>query len=224
MSIYECENDGYKYIFTLIDSFSKFAFVFPSIRRDSFSFSKILEKLFYSEGPWKIFHSDNGKEFVNARVKLILSRFGVEERHGRPYHPQSQGQIERFNKTLKMKIRKSLNSNSRRYIDKIDEIMYQYNTVKRRATNISPFLLYRGYDPLSLKPVDYIFEQRDARLRHINYVEGFKNEYNARTSVQNILPDSRVLIAKIFNPSTIRRGGALENYYLGSCKKYCPIK
>ncbi|KAF7702646.1 KRAB-A domain-containing protein 2 [Cucumispora dikerogammari] len=60
LSEYASENDGIRYVFTFIDSFSKFAFVFTSTNRDSNSVYKILKKLFFSEGPWKIFHTDNG--------------------------------------------------------------------------------------------------------------------------------------------------------------------
>ncbi|KAF7702667.1 hypothetical protein CDIK_0492 [Cucumispora dikerogammari] len=59
LSEYADVNGIFRYIFIFVDSFSKFAFVFPSYRRDSESILEVLKKLFYSEGPWKIFHINN---------------------------------------------------------------------------------------------------------------------------------------------------------------------
>ena len=53
LSIYAQYNDGYRYIFTMVDSFSKFVFVFPSLRKDAESFSKILKPLFFPKAPGK---------------------------------------------------------------------------------------------------------------------------------------------------------------------------
>lgn len=65
--------------------------------------------------------------------------------HGRPRHPQSQGQIERVNQTVKRFIAKKLyGTSSNRWIDVHDEAIYGYNTTVHRATSKSPFLLFHG--------------------------------------------------------------------------------
>ena len=57
-------------------------------------------------GPPKIFHSDNGCKFVNNLIHAIFKRWGgdVTLVNGRPRHSQSQGLIERGNRTVEMKI------------------------------------------------------------------------------------------------------------------------
>ena len=54
-----------------------------------------------NHGTPQYLHSDNGTEFVNRHVKDVCSRFNVVMVHGRPYHPQSQGQVENLNWRVK---------------------------------------------------------------------------------------------------------------------------
>ncbi|KAF7684883.1 Gag-Pol polyprotein, partial [Cucumispora dikerogammari] len=100
----------------MIESFSKFAFCYPVERKTSENFLKAFKHLYYREGGWKIVHSDNGREFVANRVVEFISQIGSEQVQGAPYRPQTQGQIERFNRTLKSKIRRYLGTDNRRYI------------------------------------------------------------------------------------------------------------
>jgi len=56
-------------------------------------------------GPSKIFHSDNGREFVNLLIRAMFDRWGGDVMfiNGRPRHSQSQGLVEHGNRTVKQK-------------------------------------------------------------------------------------------------------------------------
>ncbi|KAG0433205.1 Gag-Pol polyprotein [Dictyocoela muelleri] len=103
----------------MIDSFSKFGWIYKSKRKDPGTFSKILMKHFYREGLWSKFNSDNGVEFVHNQVDNNLEQFNNESINSRPYYPQSQGQIERFNRTIKSRLRKSFQLNEFNWIEKL---------------------------------------------------------------------------------------------------------
>ena len=45
--------------------------------------------------------SDNGGEFISEELKDFLKAEGIEERHGLPYKPTTQGVVERCNQTVK---------------------------------------------------------------------------------------------------------------------------
>ena len=44
--------------------------------------------------------TDNGTEFRNKDVEGYLEAKDIKFIHGRPYHPESQGAVEAFNKTV----------------------------------------------------------------------------------------------------------------------------
>src|SRR5262249_22724402 len=57
--------------------------------------------------------SDNGSAFRSngtwrvSKFDLWLMLLGVDSLHGRPYHPQTQGKVERFHRTLERELRDS---------------------------------------------------------------------------------------------------------------------
>jgi len=75
MSSYSSNNDGCNYLFTIIDVFSKYAFVFPIPTKEAIEVVHILEILFADGIKPKILLSDNGSEFKNAIVKETCQRY-----------------------------------------------------------------------------------------------------------------------------------------------------
>jgi len=49
--------------------------------------------------------SDNGPQFASVLYQGVLQMLGVSTSHATPYHPQTNGQVERFNKTLVPQLR-----------------------------------------------------------------------------------------------------------------------
>jgi transposase InsO family protein len=96
---YADHNHGYKWILTVLDIFSKFAFAYPLLAKDPDYVIDALDDLFNKEGTPGIVQSDNGTEFRASSMTAFLGALKVEVRHGRPRHPQSQGQIERYART-----------------------------------------------------------------------------------------------------------------------------
>lgn len=58
--------------------------------------------------PFKIVQSDNGKEFVAQDVVDTILKYGGTPVNSMPYHPQTNGAVERFNQTIKSLIVKRL--------------------------------------------------------------------------------------------------------------------
>ena len=64
------------------------------------------ERVFAYLGPPRIFHSDNGREFVNQVLSSLVQSWGGETTlvNGRPRHSQSQGLVEVGNKHVERKL------------------------------------------------------------------------------------------------------------------------
>ena len=83
------------------DCFSKFCWLTPLKSKEGTPIANILHKIFHEHGAPIYLHSDNGREFVNQCVRDVCGKFDVKIVHGRPYHSQSQGQVENLNRRVK---------------------------------------------------------------------------------------------------------------------------
>ena len=48
--------------------------------------------------------SDNGPSYVSTELKDWLDERGMDHTRGRPYHPMTQGKIERWHRSLKNQV------------------------------------------------------------------------------------------------------------------------
>ncbi|XP_014613889.1 PREDICTED: uncharacterized protein LOC106792185 [Polistes canadensis] len=104
---FEENEEGYKYILTMVDHRTKWAEVVP-LRYKSMSEVRdgIEKQLIGKHGRPREILSDNGKEFDNREVKEMCKEYDISWKHSSPYNPTTTGLVERFNKTLVGKLRK----------------------------------------------------------------------------------------------------------------------
>jgi hypothetical protein len=67
--MYANDNDGFSYILTIIDVFSKYLWAIPLPNKEAITIQKELVQLFTSFGPPGKLQADNGKEFVSEILK-----------------------------------------------------------------------------------------------------------------------------------------------------------
>ena len=103
---------GNKYIISLTDILSKF--VITKAVRDctTDTAARFLQDVICQYGTPKSLLTDNGTHFTSTMMNQLLQRLGITHIFSTPYHPQTNGQIERFNSTLDAKIA-SLSNQSR---------------------------------------------------------------------------------------------------------------
>ena len=125
-------NKGFRFLFCVIDIFSKHAWVFPLKDKEGVSivvaFQKILDKS--GRKPNKIW-VDKGSEFYNNSFKKWLKDNDIET-----YSIHNEGKLvaaERFIRTLKTKIYKYMTTVSKNvYIDKLDDAVSEYNNTHHK--------------------------------------------------------------------------------------------
>ena len=131
-------NDGYKYLFTVIDVFTKFAWVYPLKSKDCETTKKCFEDILSKCGqqPEKL-QTDRGSEFVCAKFKNFLKSRNIH--HYVSYSDRKCPVIERFNLTIQQILYKILDKNeSFRWIQYLDQAMKIYNSRKHTTIKLSP--------------------------------------------------------------------------------------
>ena len=92
---------GYENILVVTDSFTKYAWAFPTRNQKATTVAKLLwEKVLMNYGFLQRLHSDQGKDFDSRLIKELCKVANIEKTRTTPYHPQGNGQTERFNRTL----------------------------------------------------------------------------------------------------------------------------
>ena len=94
------------YFLLMVDSFSKWPEIIRTSRITSLSTIACLRSVFARFGMPVTLVSDNGTQFVSTEFKEFCKRNGISHRTIAPFHPQSNGQAERFVDSFKRAIKK----------------------------------------------------------------------------------------------------------------------
>ena len=180
-------NGKYKYLFTWIDHFSKFGFWIPLSDIKGPSIRLCISQVFINGEP-EIFQTDNGTEFRNKDVEGYLEAKDIKFIHRRPYHPESQGAVETFNKTVQDYLLDCYEN------DKIDGIEWDlrlklsgflnlYNQKRKHTTtNKIPAEIFRKYDDPTIRK-EVVMAKKQSRKRHLTQIDFEEGEIVLVTSL-----------------------------------------
>ena len=101
---------------------------------------------------------DNGTELVNHLTSALYDAFGVRVLRGTVRHPQSQGAVERFNRTLLTLIRKT-ESQCDDWLSALNMMLFACRNRPQSVMGVSPMEAICGWSPRGLvvdKPRDFL--------------------------------------------------------------------
>ena len=154
---------GNKYIAVAIDYFTKWpeAKAIPNATAKEVSIF-IFEEIICRHGcPQKIL-TDRGSHFNNQLIKELTEKFKIKHGFSTPYHPKTNGLVERFNKTLCEALAK-LSKEQDQWDENIPSTLFAYRTRKQESTKIEPF--YLTYGRKARLPTD-----EDNNIKSINLI------------------------------------------------------
>ena len=91
--------------------------------------------------------SDRGPSFLSKLLLAVCEFMGVKKVNTSAYHPQSDGLVERFNRTLTDMLAKSVSTGTSDWDDKLPYVLFSYRASLQSSTGESPFFLLYGRDP-----------------------------------------------------------------------------
>ena len=97
----------YRYVLSVMDVFSRFIWLRPLQSKNSKAIAAELKSIYMENGSPLVLQSDQGSEFKGA-VKILCHKMHVKMVNSRPYHPQSQGKVERSHRALRSKMENDL--------------------------------------------------------------------------------------------------------------------
>lgn len=184
VSAHAKENEGYKYLLTIIDVLTKYAFVKPLRNKNALTVVKALREVLDSgRGQPKVISSDKGKEFKNTHMTSLLKTRGIEQQFVLTSSPFKASIIEIFNKTLKSRIFRHFThkgSNYRKYIDKLEEIVTAYNNTVHSVTKMKPIDIEPQHIP-------YVYHNTHKRHRR-------RRQAEIKSRIQHLQPGDYVRV------------------------------
>ena len=101
LDLFDPTQDGYRYILVIAEYFSKWTEAFPMKNKCCDTVADLLvDNIILRFGMPLAIHSDQD---VNGLMKLLCTLLGCTKSRMAPYHPESDGMIERSNRTCLIK-------------------------------------------------------------------------------------------------------------------------
>lgn len=137
--------NGNKFILTLQDNLTKYFYAEPIINHEAETVAEIFYTFVMLYGFPKSILTDNGSEFKSNLFKQVNKLFKVRQIFATPYHPQTNGALERSHSTLKDYLKHFINSKQDNWDTYIPSAVFCYNTSIHTSTNFTPYELIFGH-------------------------------------------------------------------------------
>nr|GEW17142.1 reverse transcriptase domain-containing protein [Tanacetum cinerariifolium] len=135
---------GNKYILVAVDYLSKWVKAKALPTNDARVVCKFQNNIFSRFGTPRAIISDRGTHFCNDQFARVMKKFGVTYRLATPYHPQTSGHVEVYNRGLKLILKRAVGENRASWSDKLDDALWAYRAAYKTPIGCTPYKLVYG--------------------------------------------------------------------------------
>lgn len=136
MGPYARKNKGMRYILTMINCFSKYAFAVPLKSKTASDVASALEPIL-KKHKMKHLQTDQGKEFFNNTVNGLMKKYNINLYS--TFSDLKASVIERFNRTLKERMWKVFTERGTyEWVGLLPNLIRQYNSSVHRSVGMRP--------------------------------------------------------------------------------------
>ena len=171
--------DGNTCMMVVTDYYTKYTRVFPLENHQATTCARALVKGWVLHlGVPLMMHSDQGREFESELWQEMCHRLAICKTRTNPYRPQSDGMVERFNRTLIQVLKSLVNDKMDDWDEQCDYVCHAYNSTVHSSTNCSPNLLVFGED--LIMPADLVFGvvgMNPDTPCHVMFVESLRDQF-----------------------------------------------
>ena len=140
---------GFTAICVVVDRLTKMTRIFPTFQTVTAPqlARQFIDNVVRHHGIPSTIVTDRGSQFISHFWTTLFEALGTQLRRSTAYHPQSDGQTERANRTLITAIRAYVNPLHNNWDQFLTMLEFAYNNSKNTATGETPFFLNYGFYP-----------------------------------------------------------------------------
>ena len=155
--------NGFRYILTIIDLFTKYAVCIAMRNHEAVTVSEVLYTHWITKfgAPMQLL-SDRGAEFESQLMADLCRLMGIEKLRSTSYEPRTCGCCERLHRTLNAMLAKAMSDGQLDWDRHLAAVTAAYNATPQESTKFSPYFLLFGSEmrtPLEIisgvNPADY---------------------------------------------------------------------
>lgn len=207
MGDYSTYNKNYRYLLTVIDTFSKFAWAAPLKTKTALEVTNVMKEIFNLGRVPKNLQTDDGKEFFNQHFSKLMNDYKIN--HYSTYSRMKASIVERFNRTLKGMMWKEFSVNgSYRWLNIYKDLVNTYNRKIHRTIKMPPIkvnstnerkLLNTVYSHMKIYKIskfnvgDYVRISKYKNVFEKGYTPNWTTEIFKIKSIKNTYPATYIL-------------------------------
>ncbi len=138
---------GNQYVVVLMDYFTKWVHAVPIPNQRTETIARaLIEHVIITHGVPEALLSDRGTNLLSNLMTELCQLMGMKKLNTTVVHPQTDGLVERFNRTLKSMLRKHSAKYGPEWDQYLPYLLFAYRTKVHESTGESPFFLLFGRD------------------------------------------------------------------------------
>ena len=183
--VHESRN-GNKYILVLSDYASRFAITIPMPNQKAPTVAAhFVNDVITKYGAPENVLTDQGTNFLSILVKNICELFKIKQIRTTSYHPQTDGLVERFNRTLCDMLACYVNEEPENWDTFLPFVTLAFNTTEQATLKQTPFYLFYGREPTL--PNEYVVSRRYQMTENHNEMYRQKWQFALEFARNNLL-------------------------------------
>ncbi len=138
---------GYRYVLTVVDPYSRFVRFFPLKTKDTQHIIQHMWQYVADYGTARDIVMDNGGEFTSKDFQDFCTRHTITACYTTPHHPQGNGIIERMHRTLKSVLAALCQGHPLRWPNLLQPCQVIMNQAVHTSTGQQPYFAYFSRHP-----------------------------------------------------------------------------
>ncbi len=138
---------GHRFALVLVDYATRYPEAVALRNISATSVANALFSLVSRVGIPKEILTDQGTAFMSRTLRELYELLGIKSIRTSVYHPQTDGLVERFNRTLKTMIRKFVHEDAKNWDRWLEPLLFAVREVPQASTGFPPLSFFLGVSP-----------------------------------------------------------------------------